>query len=289
MRNIGSLTKAAASLTAAAALALGAVAGAAPVQAQATQPDRVKYVALGDSFTSSGSLVGMGTGLDLGTFGSAVGAPSCWKSTDGYPRQLAAMTGWELHDVSCRGARIPLLYETTRQYGPAQIDAVTADTDIVTVQIGGNDTNVLGLAQACMFTANCTGREPEWSAMVPRVAGPLNRLIDDIQARAPHAQVIMVGYLQPFPEQPCVDIAPFSAANQGFFRRHIERLNEMLRGVAQQQGVALVGDVTPPGHSGCDRDRWTSFLGIDANAVPVHPTHTGHTGIANMIREAARV
>lgn len=271
------------------ALVLVAVVAAAtvffPARTAAQAP--LKYVALGDSFTSSGSLVGPGIGMDLGTFGSS-GDGACLKSTDGYPRQLAAMTGWQLTDVSCRGARVPLMYQHTPQYGAPQLDAVTADTDVVSVQVGGNDTDVMQLFRSCIFSADCTHLEPAWADRVPQVAPGLSRLISDMRARAPRAQIVMVGYLQPFPYRSCVNMAPFTAVNQAFFRRHIERLNSMLRGVAREQGVALVADTTPPGHSACDPDRWVSFLGVDANAVPLHPTHSGHTAMAQMIRAAVR-
>lgn len=266
-------------------MVLGIVALLAPSPARAQ--DTFRYVALGDSFTSSGSLIGPGIGLDLTTFGSS-GNGACLASTDGYPRQLAAMTGWQLTDVSCRGGRVPLMYQYTPAYGAPQIDAVTPDADLVTVQVGGNDTDVLQLFTRCLFTIDCTNLEPASTARVAPVAPGLSRLIGDIKSRAPQAQVVMVGYLQPFPEVPCVNFPPFTTVNQAFFRRHIERLNAMMRGVAHEQGVTLVADTTPPGHSACDRDRWTSYLGVDANAVPLHPTHAGHRGVAMMIRDAVR-
>lgn len=236
------------------------------------------YVAMGDSFTSTGSIVGM----DPMTFGS-LGGDTCFRSGDNYPQQIRMRTNWRVHDVSCRGLRVPLAYTSSAEYGPPQINALHPGVDVVSLQVGGNDTNVLALAGHCVLTADCTHLEAEWAAKVPPVAPGLRQLVRDIRARAPRARILLVGYLQPFHPVPCVDIAPFSAANQHFGRRHVDRLNAMLRDVARAEGVEIVADHTPPGHSACDPDRWTSFLGVDAGAVPLHPTRAGHIATAQMI------
>ena len=238
----------------------------------------LEYVALGDSFTSTGSLIGM----DPATFGS-LGNPSCFRSADGYPSQLAHLTDWRVTDVSCRGAHVPYMYRWTPAYGNPQLDALHPGVDLVTLQVGGNDTDVLELFRRCLPTADCTHLEAEWAAKVPRVEPGLQQLVRDIRIRTAGARVILVGYLQPFPEHPCVDIAPYTRVNQAFFRRHVDRLNAMLRRAASATGAEIVADSTPAGHSACDADRWTSYLGIDAGAVPLHPTRAGHRATAEMI------
>ena len=216
-----------------------------PPTAAAAEP--LEYVALGDSFTSTGSLIGM----DPATFGS-LGTPSCFRSADGYPSQLAHLTGWRVTDVSCRGAHVPYMYRWTPAYGSPQLDALHPGVDLVTLQVGGNDTDVLELFRRCLTTTDCTHLEPEWAAKVPRVEPGLQQLIRDIRSRTDGARVILVGYHQPFPEHPCVDIAPYTRVNQAFFRRHVDRLNDMLRRAAQATGAEIVADTTPAGHSACD-------------------------------------
>lgn len=238
------------------------------------------YVAMGDSFTSTGSIVGM----DPMTFGS-LGGDTCFRSGDNYPSRIRERTGWRVHDVSCRGLRVPLAYTSRAEYGPPQMNALHPGVDVVSLQVGGNDTDVLQLAERCALTADCSHLEGEWAAKVPRVVPGLRQLVRDIRARAPRARILLVGYLQPFAPVPCLDIAPYSAANQEFGRRHVDRLNAMLRDVARAEGVEIVADHTPPGHSACDPDRWTSFLGVDAGAVPLHPTRNGHLATAQMILE----
>lgn len=249
-----------------------------PLPATGRLAEPLTYVAMGDSFTSTGSIVGM----DPMTFGS-FGGDTCFRSSDNYPSRIREATNWNVNDVSCRGLRIPLAYTSRAEYGPPQMNALHPGVDLVSLQVGGNDTDVLALAERCVLTADCSSLEGEWAAKVPRVAPGLRQLIRDVRARAPRARIILVGYLQPFHPVPCLDIAPYSAANQNFGRRHIDRLNAMLREVARAEGVEIVADRTPPGHSACDPDRWTSFLGVDAGAVPLHPTHAGHLATARMI------
>ena len=111
--------------------------GTLPVaQADATPAFR-NYVALGDSYTSA-PLVPVPDLLSLG----------CVRSYSNYPKMLAAaLRIYRFTDVSCGGA------DTTNMTQPQstpigtaapQFDALTPDTDLVTLGIGGNDFGVFG-------------------------------------------------------------------------------------------------------------------------------------------------
>ncbi|MEU5049105.1 GDSL-type esterase/lipase family protein [Streptomyces sp. NPDC021096] len=115
-------------------MAVGAIAFQA--QAQATSagvPRGAKYVAMGSSFAA-------GPGITPTKPGSPA---ACGRSADNYASKVAARFGLALTDVTCSGATANIL--TTGQHGrPPQISAVTADTRLVTVTIGGSDVNYLG-------------------------------------------------------------------------------------------------------------------------------------------------
>ena len=90
-----------------------------------------RYVALGDSFTS-------GAGLPL----TRRDAFSCGRSSLSYPHLVAQAIGAELVDASCGGATTENGTEPQSLGGeswPPQLSAVTKDTDLVTVGLGGND------------------------------------------------------------------------------------------------------------------------------------------------------
>src|SRR6185312_16095982 len=111
-------------------LLVAAVAVALPGVAHAKAPTG-RYVALGDSYTS-GPLIP--TQVDL----------NCVRSNRNYPALTAAAIGSSAFvDVSCGGATTDdILNAGSGTLGvpvPAQVNAVTAATALVTIGIGGND------------------------------------------------------------------------------------------------------------------------------------------------------
>src|SRR5439155_12419484 len=109
-----------------AVVAMVAIAGPAS-SAQKLRPGD-KYVALGSSF-ASGPMI------------PDVADQSCLRSTNNYPRLVAAALKLSLTDVSCGAATTDHIISTPQGAHPLQLDAVTPDTKLVTVTIGGNDVN----------------------------------------------------------------------------------------------------------------------------------------------------
>ncbi|MGH3334537.1 MAG: GDSL-type esterase/lipase family protein, partial [Nocardioides sp.] len=104
----------------------------------APEREAVDYVALGDSF-SAGPLVP----------DARSDPPGCFRSTNNYPAYLAGYLDVRTYrDVTCSGARARDLQRPQRmafgQTAPPQLDALSADTDLVTVGIGGNDFGLFG-------------------------------------------------------------------------------------------------------------------------------------------------
>src|SRR5699024_714977 len=107
------------------------------------EPRFTNYVALGDSYTA-GPLV---PALTTGPLG-------CARSSANYPAYLASYFNiTEFTDVSCSAARSKHMFETQTGIlpGPApenstppQLSALSADTDLVTLGIGGNDFGLFG-------------------------------------------------------------------------------------------------------------------------------------------------
>ncbi|QCC76839.1 hypothetical protein E2C04_05710 [Nocardioides daphniae] len=118
-----------------------------------------RYVALGDSFTAAPFVP------------DAVEAEGCYRSTSNYPSLVAAalrdaagnQPGPELVDVSCSGADTTHMTrpQTTvlQQRVAPQFDALTPETDLVTIGIGGNDFDVFG---------TLTGRCPQLAVRDPQ-------------------------------------------------------------------------------------------------------------------------
>src|SRR5436309_1468147 len=107
--------------------------------AQAATP---RYVALGDS-AASGPLI---LPVDLSS-------PGCYRSQRNYPKLAAAQIGVPITDVTCSGADTSdMTASQSTDFGsvPPQFDALTPDTSLVTLQIGGNDAGLVGLAESCV-------------------------------------------------------------------------------------------------------------------------------------------
>jgi lysophospholipase L1-like esterase len=222
-------------LLAAASIALGTVgpvpaAGAAvgtPGPSVATTPSSphpLRYVALGDSYAS---------GFGVAPY-SAAPVAGCYQSTTDYPHQVASSLGLRLDDRACAGAttgNVTSRPQTTgvgRATAPAQADALSARTDVVTISIGGNDLGFNGVVTNCIAVAAAgplfsdihgTGYDhckDHYSPVVggverdrlatrirETVAPRLARTFRLIAQRAPRAKVFVVGYpmIAPDPAQ----------------------------------------------------------------------------------------
>lgn len=123
-------------------------ASALPSQAPADETVSLEYVSLGDSYAA-----GLGQTPLTGQ-----PAEFCGQSSANYPHQVASNLGLNLTaDVSCSSARAANLNEIAQSDGgtppttvPIQTDALSANTDVVTISVGGIDAGFTGLAQACL-------------------------------------------------------------------------------------------------------------------------------------------
>ena len=166
-----------------------------PTGVAAAAPGR--YVALGDS-AASGPLI---PNPDLSF-------PGCIRSTNNYPKLVARQLGLQITDVTCSGADTVDMtnpQETDLGTAPPQFDALTPDTSVVTLQIGGNDAGLTGLAQSCLniwpqpFGDSCAdentaGGHDVYGERVAAVGPRVAAVLDGIHAKSPSARVLVVGY-----------------------------------------------------------------------------------------------
>lgn len=109
---------------------------------------RLNYVALGDSFSS-------GEGVEPFISGTDEASPSenrCHRSEKAYPKlldedPLLNMTAF----VACSGATTSNITDSGQWGEPAQIDALSSTTDIVTITIGGNDIGFGDVLSTCTY------------------------------------------------------------------------------------------------------------------------------------------
>jgi LPXTG-motif cell wall-anchored protein len=126
--------------------ALGGVAAAAPAPSPDDSPVGKSYVALGDSYSA---------GFGLTPYGDEP-APGCFQADQNYPHLVAESLGLVLDDRTCSGAVTANIRDTPQPTitgagtAPVQSDSLSADTDIVTVTIGGNDLGFADVAETCV-------------------------------------------------------------------------------------------------------------------------------------------
>lgn len=221
------------------------------------------------------------------------GSPErCQRTTNNYPSLLAQRLQLQLTDVSCGGATTAHLLSAWNEL-PAQLDAVTGETRLVTVTIGGNDINYMGALFGGSCRAGVVARpgpcpppvHPD-AAQYQRLEDSLTRIAQEVRRRAPRATLVFVQYLSAVPETPCAAtaITPDDAANgRGIGRRLAE---VTARVAAAQAALLLAADEMSRDHTACGAEPWSHGLheGYDARqGTPWHPAPAGHQAIAESL------
>lgn len=254
---------------------------------QPALPKSGRYVSLGSSFAAGTALGGLKTETP----------ERCGRSPVNYATLLAGRLGLNLIDVACGGATTAHVLGPWNEL-PAQLDAVTPDTRLVTITIGGNDLSyVLNLAAASCDPAkglSFGGRaypcppmkvpgEPDYA----HVESTLREIAHQVKQRAPAARMVFVQYVRLVPDPACQALAmsPDAAA---ITRTIGERLAEVTARAARLEGAEVLAmDRLSAAHTPCDTAPWSvgqQPLGPGANA-PWHPTMAGHAAIAGALED----
>lgn len=190
----------------------------------------LKYAALGDSYSAGFGLTPFSATSPFAATPST-DLNGCYQAEANYPHLVAATLGLALADETCSGAVTANITTTpqqtmTGQTAPSVQDAALgADTDIVTISIGGNDLGFATVAMNCIrewvslaplalitatpspapqsceeyYTAPAgrwTGQPNLQDVLTGTVAPALKATFDAISAKAPSAKVFVVGYPQ---------------------------------------------------------------------------------------------
>jgi lysophospholipase L1-like esterase len=253
----------------AAAAALGAAMLLSPGVAQAAAPN---YVALGDSYAS-----GVGTRTYISSSGS------CQRSTKAYAYLDAARIGANLTFVACSGARVA---DVTAN----QLPSVTSSTNIVSVQVGGNDAGFSSVITECAkpsWLGDCTGAVAGAQTIITNtLPGRLNTLYASIKSRAASAQVVAVGYPRLFNGIDCNAGTFFSPDEMTHLNDTADLLNSKIAAAAGAAGFAFVNP-TPNfiGHSVCGSPEWINGLSNPVSES-YHPNVTGQAALASLVQPA---
>lgn len=240
------------------------------------------YVALGDGFTAA-------------PYAGATADEACLRSTGNYPALAAAKLGIaEVHDVSCTHATTKALTDGFKsgKGKPArdpQLDAVGKDTDLVSIGMGIEDGDLLQeMFRVCLVQPCAAGTVFYTQVLddVTRAADAVTQAVRDIQAKAPLAYIVIVGYprLTPPPESGCTEFPPQAPqADRDVVNYVLDDLNNKLRSAARQTGSGYV-DVAAlsEDHVLCSADPWVHTMkDKPGKAVAYHPLAAEQQAVAD--------
>ncbi len=249
---------------------------------------RMEYVALGDSYTSAPYVPPQTPG------------DPCLKSGANYPHILAEeLPALDLTDASCGGATTTNMTEpqTLGTFRiPAQFDALSPDTELVTIGIGANDFSVFSqLIYACfpgVRTGNiCHDASPRGVALDKIVGGVqsnVRRVLEEIQTRSPRARVIVIPYPQLISAvASCPDLIPFGPADSAYIADVNRRISQALVDAATEAGVEYVDVLAASaGHDICADEPWVMGSNTDVTvAASFHPLAAEQRAVAGLLRE----
>jgi lysophospholipase L1-like esterase len=277
------------------ALAAGAALVIAVAGAGAAQAAIGPYVSLGDSYTAA-PLVPNPTGSPI----------LCGRSTNNYPSDVTrALSPSSFTDASCSSATTVDMTQSQSlegglQTAPPQFNALKPNDALVSVGIGGNDAGLISVAEECAKldiirpTGTACKNHYASSSGDPNVAainatGPkLAAVIQGIHARAPEAEVMVVGYPDGLPTNgsSCWPLVPISGGDITYFDGLETSLNSVLRNAANTNGAKYVDTFTSSvGHDACKASgtAWVNGIIPTSAAFPLHPNKAGEQNMANQV------
>ena len=226
--------------------------------ATAADAAAIDYVALGDSYSS-----GVGAGSYDGS--------SCRRSANAYPHLWnAANSPASFHFTACSGA-------TTDDVLAGQLGPVNSGTDLVSISIGGNDAGFADAMTNCVVWGEsaCLEAIAEARAYIANtLPGRLDAVYNAIRARAPGAQVVVLGYPHIYKLNGNCSIG-ISERSRAAINSAADDLHDVTSKRAANHGFGY-GDMRPAfdEHEICTADRW-----LHSTTWPVwesyHPTAEG--------------
>jgi len=292
------------------ALAAGLL-GAGGSAAIAAEADAARqWVALGDSYTA-------------GVFAGEQLEPrdGCLRTSEAYPAVVAASTpSVDLTaNVSCSSATIDNIWEAQKppfgeELVPPQLDALNADTEVVTIGIGGNSMGFAEIMGICLIRGAiqpegtpCTASykaDPANGSIGEALETKLNTvtaqyrvMLDSVRAAAPKAQIVTVGYPQITPPDwsTCTAKNPQQFSTMAlrdipFFRLVEERMNEGVAAATADAGATFVDTYEISAGKDVCADADERFIeGIklaDGSDAFIHPNSRGHAATAAAVATA---
>jgi lysophospholipase L1-like esterase len=230
-----------------------------------------RYVALGDSFSS-----GVGTG-------SYSLSSSCKRSVYAYPYLVSQQrANTALAFVACSGA-------TTTDLMASQIQAVTADTAIVTVTIGGNDIHFADLIVKCTLGECSAALDAARNSLATTLNPRLNTVYAAIRNQVAFgAKVVVLGYPREFTSFGCFGTLGISSTERTKANQLADALDQVIAARATDPVYAFTykSALAPfSTHAVCTSSPWLNGLNLFNTTESYHPNRNGQSqGYTPLVR-----
>jgi lysophospholipase L1-like esterase len=253
-------------------------------------PAGSRYVAMGSSFAA-------GPGLPSRVPGSPRRAG---RSTGNYAHLVARALRLDLHDVTFSGATTSDILGPAATGRPAQLDAVTPDTALVTITAGGNDVGYVPRltlaslpwplralppvrARSAGF-GDARASDARFAQLEQNLAAIGRRLHD----RAPACQVLLVDYLTILPPDGPDPAAPPPADIAAWGRAIAARLAATTHEAAKAAGWKYVAaSAASADHHAWSAAPWTRRFHLSLRGgAPYHPNAAGMAAVARLVLTA---
>ena len=184
---------------------------------------------------------------------------------------------------------------------PPQFEALTEDTDLVSVSIGYNDFRLFAtLFGRCVEIGK---KDPEGSPCQDRLVSPsgfdylkkrvqvvgrrVTKVVHGIRERAPEARILVVSYPHLLPETGyCRHRVPLAKGDYRYVRSINVAMSQVQRRAAESVEGADYVDVTGAsvGHDVCSDDPWVAGINpVETRAAAYHPFAVEQRSVANLI------
>jgi len=253
-------------------------------------PAGSRYVAMGSSFAA-------GPGLPSRVPGSPRRAG---RSTGNYAHLVARALGLDLHDVTFSGATTSDIPGSSAAGRPAQLDAVTPATSLVTITAGGNDVGYLPRLTLASLPRPLRalprvrariagfGDSRATDGRFAQLEENLAAIADRLRDRAPACRVLAVDYLTILPPDghnpgppPPADIAAWGRA----IAARLAATTQAAAGVVGWEYVAA--SAASADHYAWSAAPWTRrFHPSLRGGAPYHPNAAGMAAVAELVLAA---
>lgn len=270
----------------------------------------IRYVALGDSYSS-------GEGNDPYEEGTDTEQNNCHRSPDAYSRSFLFPVSRQpqLDFFACSGALTTDLWRDSKSGEPPQLtrSEVNAETELVTITIGGNDANFFAAITECAASPDCTAlpgtQDPTKTTReytldtIDELPNKLAKAYAELKARVgandaigTDTVVVVLGYPHIFDDPDSIseqldcirtDGALYGKPERDFFAEAVDKVRDLTAQEAAAAGFHfkdVIGDFNGHGKCGVLED-WLYGVELTEIEGSFHPNQAGQQGYESALQD----